>query len=108
MISVNMFDVVSGGNHRRRQLLIKSRTSFYSLLENIVRDIPIGKYDWIIKSEKGGHCIVCSFFGILKLFISFHVPFYTKPEKETGSKISSLVTFDSEDLRFLAYSFHKF
>jgi len=30
MISVNIFDVVSGGNHRRRQLLIKGRTSFYS------------------------------------------------------------------------------
>jgi hypothetical protein len=39
------------------------------------------------------------FFGILKLFIGFHVPFYTKPEKETGSKMSSLATFDPEDLR---------
>ena len=47
------------------------------------------------------------FFGILKLFIGFHVPFHTKPEKKTGSKMSSLVTFDPKDLRTLVYSFHK-
>jgi hypothetical protein len=43
------------------------------------------------------------FFGILKLFICFHVPFHTKPEKKTGSKMSSRVTFDPEDLRTLVF-----
>ena len=47
------------------------------------------------------------FFGILKLFIGFHVPVYTKPEKETGSKMSSLVTFDPDNLITYVYSFHK-
>ena len=51
------------------------------------------------------YCLL--FFVILKLFIGFHVPFYNKPEKESSSKISSLVTFDTEDLRTLVYSFHK-
>jgi hypothetical protein len=45
------------------------------------------------------YCLL--FFVILKLFIGFHVPFYNKPEKESSSKISSLVTFDTEDLRTL-------
>ena len=40
-------------------------------------------------------------FGILKLFMGFYVPVYTKPEKENGSKLSSLVEFDPEDLKTL-------
>jgi hypothetical protein len=44
--------------------------------------------------------------GILKLSIGFHDRFYTKPEKETLSKMSSLVTFDPADLKTLVYSLH--
>ena len=49
MISINVFDVISGGTHRRRQRLIKGKyftleLRFIVYEKILVCDIPIGKY----------------------------------------------------------------